>query len=151
MNIISRLEERIRESEKPLTSIKEAKKPEDEQKTENTSKNNLRKPDMDTYIPEEKMALAESDQKDDTDKKLEEDGLKQENSAQKAEKCTGNTDKVDREIRKLKEKKKELEQQINLENDEKKKKQLEAKLSQVERELRQKDNDAYRRQHTVFS
>ena len=35
--------------------------------------------------------------------------------------------------------------------DEKKIQELEKKLRQVEQELIQKDNDSYRRQHTVFS
>lgn len=69
-----------------------------------------------------------------------------------AEKCTGNTDKVEREIRKLKEKKRELEQQLrSASGDEKKVRELEKKLAQVENELSQKDNDTYRRQNTSFS
>ena len=59
----------------------------------------------------------------------------------------GNTDKVDREIKKLKKQQQELEQRLNTETDEAKIKDLERQLSQVEQELRQKDNDAYRRQH----
>ena len=59
----------------------------------------------------------------------------------------GNSDKVDREIEKLKRKQQELEQRLNTETDEAKIKDLERQLSQVEQELRQKDNDAYRRQH----
>ena len=69
----------------------------------------------------------------------------------KAETCTGNTDKVDREIEKLKKKQAELQKQLNSETDERKIKQLESQLAQVENELRQKDNDTYRRQHTQFS
>lgn len=65
--------------------------------------------------------------------------------------CTGNTDKVDREIEKLKKKKAELEQQLSSETDERKIKSLEKELAQVERELSQKDNDAYRRQHAVYT
>ncbi len=65
--------------------------------------------------------------------------------------CTGNTDKVDREIEKLKKKREELERKINSEKDNTKIKELEKKLAQVESELRQKDNDAYRRQHSTFS
>lgn len=69
-----------------------------------------------------------------------------------AEICVGNTDKVDREIKKLKEKKQELERQIQTASgDEKKIRELEKKLAQVEQELSQKDNDTYRKQHTVFS
>lgn len=68
------------------------------------------------------------------------------------EKCVGNTDKVEREIRALKEKKKQLEQQISsAAGEEKKVEELEKELAQVERELGQKDNDTYRRQHTSFS
>lgn len=67
------------------------------------------------------------------------------------EKCTGSTDKVDREIKRLREKKKELEQQIkSVSGDEEKVKELKNKLAQVERELSQKDNDTYRRQHSTF-
>ena len=66
--------------------------------------------------------------------------------------CTANTDEVDREIEKLKEQKRQLEQQIkNASGDEEKVKELEKKLSQIERELSRKDNDTYRRQHTIFS
>lgn len=68
-----------------------------------------------------------------------------------AEKCTGNTDEVDKEIQRLKEKKQQLEQQIqSAAGDEQKVKELENKLAQVESELSQKDNEAYRRQHTSF-
>ncbi len=70
----------------------------------------------------------------------------------KPEKCVGDTNAVEREIRKLKEKKQELEQQIqSASGDVKKSKELEKELAQVEQELSQKDNDSYRRQHTVFS
>ena len=79
------------------------------------------------------------------------DNLKNKDSGKKTEKCTGNTDKVDREIEKLKKRKKELESQLRTVEDEGKRKSLESQLAQVERELRQKDNDGYRRQHTVFS
>ena len=61
----------------------------------------------------------------------------------------GNSDKVDREIEKLKKKQQELEQRLNTETDEAKIKDLERQLAQVERELKQKDNDTYRRQHTT--
>ncbi len=68
------------------------------------------------------------------------------------EKCVGNTDKVDREIKKLKEKQQWLEQQIQTAaGDEQKVRELERKLAQVETGLRQKDNDTYRRQNSSFS
>ena len=85
------------------------------------------------------------------EKKPDNDGLKNKDSGPKTEKCTGNTDKVDREIEKLKKRKKELESQLRTEEDEGKRRSLEGELAQVERELSQKDNDGYRRQHTVFS
>ena len=69
----------------------------------------------------------------------------------KAEKCTTNTDKVDREIEKLKEKKRQIEQQIQSETDENKRQALEKQLAQVEAELSQKNNDAYRRKNAVVS
>ena len=69
-----------------------------------------------------------------------------------AEKCVTNTDKVDREIKKLKEKKQQLEQQIQSAfGDEKEIRELEKKLAQVENELSQKDNDTYRRQNASVS
>lgn len=68
------------------------------------------------------------------------------------EECMANTDKVDREIRKLKEKKSQIERQIrSASGDEKKTEELEKKLAQVENELKQKDNDTYRRQHSSYS
>ena len=62
-----------------------------------------------------------------------------------------NTDKVDREIEKLKKQQQELEQRLNTETDEAKIKDLERQLSQVEQELKQKDSDTYRRQHAVYT
>lgn len=68
------------------------------------------------------------------------------------EKCTCDTDKVDKEIKKLKEKKKQLEQQIQMASqDEEKVRELEKELARVESELVQKDNDTYRRQNSSFS
>lgn len=69
----------------------------------------------------------------------------------RAERCTGDTGKVDREIEKLKRKRAELEQRLNTERDEARREELERRLAQVEAELRQKDNDGYRRRNTVFS
>lgn len=71
-----------------------------------------------------------------------------------AERCVGDTGKVDREIKKLKEKQKQLEQQLQsaqAAGNEKKVRELEKKLAQVQSELSQKDHDTYRRNHTSFS
>lgn len=75
-----------------------------------------------------------------------------EEPAKQEEKCTTNTDNVDREIEKLKEEKKQLEQQIKAAaGDKEKVKVLEKKLAQIEGQLSQKDNDTYRRQNAVIS
>lgn len=74
--------------------------------------------------------------------------VKSDNPEEPAKECTTNTDKVDREIEKLKDEKQQLERQIqSTVGDEKKIKELKQKLAQIENELRQKDNDAYRRQN----
>lgn len=118
------------------------------------------KPVMDEYIPGEKQEspglywlgkdedgspkiFFDDPEEPDIPEKKDPDG--------KAERCTASTDKVDREIERLKRKRDELEEQINRETDPARAEKLEKDLAQVERELRQKDNDAYRRQHTVFS
>lgn len=87
----------------------------------------------DEYIPETKG---------DADSKR----VKSEKS-EKSEMWRGSTDKVDREIAKLKKQKTELESKLSTEKNERKIQELERQLSQVERELSQKDNDTYRRQH----
>lgn len=66
--------------------------------------------------------------------------------------CTANTDSVDREIEHLKQEQQRLKQLIQAseasgKDTEKQKKKLEA----VERELLQKNNDTYRRQHTEYT
>lgn len=63
---------------------------------------------------------------------------------------TMDTDIVDSEIEKLKNKKAQLEHQL-YSADALKKKELEQQLRQVEAELAQKDNDAYRRKNAVVS
>ena len=68
-----------------------------------------------------------------------------------AERCAGNTDQVDREIEKLKKKQEELERRLSTETDETKVRELERQLAQVARELKQKDNDTYRKQHATFT
>ena len=68
----------------------------------------------------------------------------------KAETTTTNTDKVDREIKQLEAKRERLEQQL-ASADPQAAEALERQLAQVESELRQKDNDSYRRQNAVIS
>lgn len=71
--------------------------------------------------------------------------------SEKTEECTTNTDKVDREIRELREKKKELEQKLARSDGPEDKKRLETQLQQTERELQMKDNDSYWRSHAQYS
>nr|WP_326126305.1 hypothetical protein [uncultured Oscillibacter sp.] len=68
-----------------------------------------------------------------------------------AEKCTCDTGRVDRDIRRLKERREQLEGRLRTETDETRARELERQLAQVDRELAQKDNDTYRRQHADFS
>lgn len=62
--------------------------------------------------------------------------------------CTTNTDQVDAEIKKLREEKRQIIQQLK-KADENADKQadLERRLAQLDAELQAKDNDAYRKQH----
>lgn len=146
---------------KTLTPVGEVNEKLKVQDTED--KERLPKPIQDQYIPEEEKESIgrywlEEDEEgkrkvhfDDPDQDKEPKGPEKKEPEKKTEKCVGNTDKVDREIEKLKRKQKELKQKINSETDEVKLKELKGKLAQVERELKQKDNDGYRRSHTVFS
>lgn len=69
-----------------------------------------------------------------------------------AEKCTANTDRVDSEIKMLKQEQQKIRQQLNQEvEDSDKRAVLEQRLASVESELKTKDNDSYRKQHTAFT
>lgn len=61
------------------------------------------------------------------------------------------TDRVDREIEALKKKQQALEQRLSTETDEAEIKDLERRLARAEQELKQKDNDTYRRQNASFT
>lgn len=76
-----------------------------------------------------------------------------ENAPQKdaEQRCTVNTDRVDREIEKLRQERQALERQLRSETDETKRQTARQRLEQVERELSQKDNDAYRRRNAVYT
>lgn len=68
------------------------------------------------------------------------------------EKTTVNTDEVEREIEKLKKERRQLERELKQtdENDGKYR-DLKARIAQVDAEIRRKDNDAYKKQHAVFT
>lgn len=69
---------------------------------------------------------------------------------EKTEQCTINTDRVDREIEGLKKEQRQLQQRLYTAAPEQAE-DLQRQLDQVERALRQKDNDGYRRQNAVIS
>ena len=134
------------------------KEPLQVQQTEPESPIQSRTPVVDEYVPEEKQEPSGrywlGPDEDGRPKVYFDDPERTDDEpsdARKAERCTGSTDQVDREIERLKKRKETLEQQISAQTDEAKIRELERKLAQAERELAQKDNDAYRRQHTVFS
>ncbi len=63
-------------------------------------------------------------------------------------KCTGNTDQVDREIRRLKREKESLERQLaQAGSDPAAREKLQKRLSRIEQELNMKDTDSYRRRN----
>jgi len=162
----------------PLTTAEKVLGASKVQKPEEAQSRRL-KPVMDEYVPEEpqepsgrywmgrdedgqpkiyfddpERAANVPKQPEDTPESEEPDPAGQgakgpEGEKDKDEVWEGNSDKVDREIEKLKKKQQELEQRLNTETDEAKIKDLERQLAQVERELKQKDNDTYRRQHTT--
>lgn len=117
----------------------------------------------DRPVSSEKSEQAEAAEKKEPDgglpeeaPKQDEDGAKSngpEKSGDKKEdmQCTANTDKVDAEIKKLKEEKQQIEQELKSACDEDKRKDLEKQLSQVESELSAKDNDTYRKQHADYT
>ncbi|MCH5194387.1 MAG: hypothetical protein J1F11_10525 [Oscillospiraceae bacterium] len=101
----------------------------------------------DEYIPSEKdepIGLYALSQDDEGDPKIYHD------SPEKSESCTGNTDKVDREIERLRKRAEQIEQRL-ASAEGKERERLEQQLKSVQTELSQKDNDNYRRQHTMFS
>lgn len=68
----------------------------------------------------------------------------------KSETTTCDTGRVDRELENLRKRQEELEEQLRSAAPEQAE-DIRCQLDQVNRELSQKDNDSYRRQHAVFS
>ena len=65
---------------------------------------------------------------------------------------TTNTDSVDAEIKKLKERKAQLQKQLqNAQGDESQRKNIEKQLAQLDAEIILKDSDAYRKQNATYS
>ena len=165
----------------PLTTAEKMMGASKVQKPEEEARDRQLKPVMDEYVPEEpqepsgrywmgkdedgqpKIYFDDRSQAADAPKQPEDapeaeepkqagQGAKgPEGKKDKGETWECNTDKVDREIEKLKKKQQELEQRLNTETDEAKIKDLEHQLAQVEQELKQKDSDTYRRQNAAYT
>ena len=165
----------------PLTTAEKMMGASKVQKPEEEAQGRQLKPVMDEYIPEEpqepsgrywmgrdedgqpkiyfddpERAADAPKQPEDAPEAEEPDSADQgakgpEGKKDKGETWECNTDKVDREIEKLKKKQQELEQRLNSETDEAKIKDLEHQLAQVEQELKQKDSDTYRRQNAAYT
>lgn len=165
----------------PLTTAEKVLGASKVQKPEEEAQGRQLKPVMDEYVPEEpqepsgrywmgkdedgqpkiyfddpERAADAPRQPEDAPEAEEPDSADQgakgpEGKKDKGETWECNTDKVDREIEKLKKQQQELEQRLNSETDEAKIKDLEHQLAQVEQELKQKDSDTYRRQHAVYT
>ena len=76
---------------------------------------------------------------------------KSSSSKTSSEKTTTNTDKVDEEIKNLKDRKEKLEQQIKKEYSPERRREYEKQLKEIEKELSVKDTDYYRKQNAVVS
>lgn len=104
-----------------------------------------RPPDRDAYVPEEPREPSGRYRP-----ARDEEG-RPSIRVDRAETCTVNTDRVDRELEGLRQKQAKLEQALASQTDEAKRSDLERQLSQVQGELAQKDNDGYRRRHADVS
>ena len=118
-------------------------------------------PKRDEYIPSEKddpigLYGLEQDEngghgiKFDDPNKSDKSADEPEKEKSESEECTCNTDKVDRELKRLREKAERLEQQLRSASDDEAAK-LQKQLAGVQSELAQKDNDSYRKSQAVFS
>lgn len=116
---------------------------------------------QDEYIPSEKdepIGLYSMEQDEngepgirfDDPNKSDKSADEPEKERSESEECTCNTDKVDRELKRLKEKAERLKQQLRSASDEEAEK-LKKQLAGVQSELAQKDNDSYRRSQAEFS
>lgn len=123
-----------------VSPVSSARQPDPVKRAEPAPKTEEKEPEMisenrDEYIPsEEKEPI----------------GLYGASSDKEGGTATANTDKVDREIKALREKARILTQKLRG-ADENTAKQLKRELEQVTAELAQKDNDDYRRQNAVFN
>lgn len=126
-------------------SQKATKATEAEEKAESTEDTKaLAQASEEEETPQENAA-ADKDDHTDEDEKKKGDGVT-------ITQVTGNCDKVEAEIKKLKQEKAALSQQIqHCADDSDKRKEMQHRLQQVESELHIKDTDTYRNQHSVIT
>lgn len=136
-----------------IGGVKNAERPSDisEKEPEKAAEN------RDEYIPSEEkesiglysVAPDENGEPQISFDKVEDKSADNGNESEK-ETVTANTDKVDREIKNLRNKAQMLSRKLSS-ADESTAADIQRELEQVNAELAQKDNDEYRRQHTVFT
>lgn len=107
----------------------------------------------DEYVPSEKkepigLYSVSPDENGNPCVSLDDEESKSDNP--ESDTITANTDKVDREIKALRDKEQALRQKLRS-ADESAAEDIRRELEQVTAELAQKDNDGYRRQNTVFT
>lgn len=109
----------------------------------------------DEFVPAEKdepIGLYKPEYDENGDKKIDFDKPRNEpGKKSESEECTCDTGKVDREIKKLREKAEKLEEKLRFSYDDKEKERIEKQLTAVQSELAQKDNDAYRKSNADYS
>lgn len=130
-------------SVKPAESASKAEEKEDEKIPEK----------RDEYIPSEEkepIGLYSVSPDEDGNPRVSMDDEKTKSDNSEGDVTTANTDKVDREIKALRDKEQALKQRLRS-ADERAAEKIRRELEKVSAQLAQKDNDEYRRQNTVFT
>lgn len=107
----------------------------------------------DEYVPSEEkepIGLYSVSPDENGDPRVSFDSEKSKSDDPESDTITANTDKVDREIKSLRDKEQALRQKLRS-ADESAAEDIRRELEQVTAALAQKDNDGYRRQNTVFT
>lgn len=131
------------DSVKRMEAAPKAEEKEDEKISEN----------CDEYVPSEQkepIGLYSVSPDDDGNPRVSLDNGNSKSDNPEGDTITGNTDKVDREIKSLRDKEQALRQKLRS-ADERTAENIRRELEKVTAELAQKDNDEYRRQNTIFN
>lgn len=131
------------DSVKRAEAVSKAEEKEDEKISEN----------RDEYVPSEEkepIGLYSVSSDEDGNPRVSSDDEKIKSDNHEGDTITANTDKVDREIKALRDKEQALMQKLRS-ADERTAENIRRELEKVTSELAQKDTDEYRRQNTVFA